>query len=196
MPPFAPQAAVVVPGWQVVPWQQPVGQDVASQMHLPPEHTWPLPQAFPPPQVQLPLAEQPSPVVPQLAQVAPCVPHAVADGVVHVLPEQQPVGHDAASQTHWPPEHSCPAPHAAAPPQVQPPLAEQPSALDPQLVHVAPAVPQAVADGVVHVLPAQQPLGQLVALHPLHAPLLQVWPFGHMVHVPPAAPHAFGSLPG
>ncbi len=97
----------MLPGSHVVPpWQQPVGQDAASQMHLPPEHTWPLPHAAPPPQVQLPLVEQPSPVVPQLAHVAPFVPHAIADGVVHVVPEQQPVGQDAESQTHFPPEHS------------------------------------------------------------------------------------------
>ncbi len=46
-----------------------------------------------PPQVQAPLAEQPSAVEPQLTQDAPAVPHAVVDGVVHVPPEQHPVGH-------------------------------------------------------------------------------------------------------
>jgi hypothetical protein len=61
---------------------------------------------------------------------------------------------------------------------------------------VAPPVPQAVGDGVVHVVPEQHPLGQLEALQPLHDPLLQVSPVGHMVHMPPAAPHALGLVPG
>lgn len=195
-PPLAPHAAVVLPGWHVLPWQQPVGHEAASQTHLPLEHACPLPQAVLPPQVQAPLAEQPSPVVPQLVHVAPLVPQAIADGVVHVVPEQQPLAHEAASQTHLPPAHSCPVPHAALPPQVQVPLAEQPSAFVPQLVHVAPAVPHAIAVGVVHVLPEQHPLGQLEALQPLQAPLVHVSPFGHMEHVPPAAPHAFGFVPG
>jgi hypothetical protein len=97
----------VSPGWHVVPpWQQPVGHEVASQMHLPPEHTWPLPHAAAPPHVQAPLVEQPSPVVPQSVHMPPAVPHAMAEGVVHVVPVQQPVGHDAMSHTHLPPEHS------------------------------------------------------------------------------------------
>jgi len=47
------------------------------------------------------------------------------------------------------------------------PLAEQPSAVEPQLTHAAPAAPHAVVDSVVHVVPAQQPLGQVVALQPV-----------------------------
>jgi len=165
---------------------------------LPPEHAWPLPHAAAPPQVQLPVAEQPSPVVPQLVHEPPFAPHAIAEGVVHVVPPwQQPVGHEAMSHTQWPPKHTWPLTHAVAPPHVQAPLAEQPSAAEPQFVHVAPAVPQAAAvGGVVHVLPEQQPIGQLVELQPLHAPLLQVWPLGHIVHMPPAAPHALGLVPG
>jgi hypothetical protein len=197
VPPAGPQAAVVLPGSHVLFRQHPVGHDAESHTHLPPEHTCPLPQAVAPPQVQLPVAEQPSPVVPQLVQLPPPVPHAIDEGVVQVLFWQQPVGHEVASQTHLPPEHSCPVAHAVAPPQVQVPLVEQPSAVAPQLVHEAPAVPQVAEDvGVLHVLPEQHPLGQLVALQPLHAPLPQVWPVGHVAHVAPAAPHALGSVPG
>jgi hypothetical protein len=86
VPPAGPQAAVVLPGSHVLPRQQPVGHDAASHMHLPPEQTWPVPHTAPPPQVQAPLVEQVSPVVPQFVHMAPAVPHAVAEGVVHVLP--------------------------------------------------------------------------------------------------------------
>ncbi len=127
----------------------------------------------------------------------PPVPQAIDEGVVQTLFWQQPVGHEVASHTHLPPVHSCPVAHAVAPPQVQLPLAEQPSAVEPQLVHEAPAVPQAVEDvGSLQVLPEQHPVGQLVELQPLHAPLLQVWPVGHIAHMAPAAPHALGSVPG
>jgi hypothetical protein len=59
--------------------------------------------------------------------------------------------------------------HAVAPPQVQAPLAEQPSAVEPQVTHAAPAVPQAVVDGVVHVPPKQHPVGHVVELQPVTA---------------------------
>ena len=46
-------------------------------------------------------------MIPQLTHAAPPVPQAaVVGGAVHVDPEQQPLGHDAASQTQWPPEHT------------------------------------------------------------------------------------------
>ncbi len=106
VPPLPPHAPVVLPGWHVLPWQHPVEHEAASQMHLPLEHTCPLPHAVLPPQVQAPVTEQPSPVVPQFVHIAPPVPQAIAEGVVHVVPEQQPLGHDAASQTQLPPLHS------------------------------------------------------------------------------------------
>jgi hypothetical protein len=36
--PPVPQAALVVPGRQVAPSQQPLGQLVASHLHMPPTH--------------------------------------------------------------------------------------------------------------------------------------------------------------
>jgi hypothetical protein len=66
---------------------------------------------------------------------------------LHVPPTsavQQPPAQLVASQTHWPPLQRWPAPHAAAPPQVQVPEL-QPSAL--VLSHDAqesPFVPQLV----------------------------------------------------
>lgn len=52
-PPPVPHAAVVLPGWQTLPWQQPLGHVEASQMKV----HWPLtheslaaqaPQVLPP----------------------------------------------------------------------------------------------------------------------------------------------------
>jgi hypothetical protein len=44
------------------PEQQPSGQDVPSQMQLPPEQRSPAPQAIAPLQVHWPAAEHPSPL--------------------------------------------------------------------------------------------------------------------------------------
>jgi hypothetical protein len=53
-----------VPGRQaVLPWQQPVGHDVASQMHCPAMQRRPDSHAGPLPHWQVPVAEQPSAVV-------------------------------------------------------------------------------------------------------------------------------------
>ncbi len=40
----------------------------------------------------------------QSTHTRPIVPQVVGASVVHVLPEQQPLGHDDASQMHAPPE--------------------------------------------------------------------------------------------
>jgi hypothetical protein len=65
------------------------------------------------------------------AQEAPDVPQALgAVPFSHVDPEQQPLGHEAASQTHVPFEQRCPSPHAGPAPHVQPPLPEHPSLVD------------------------------------------------------------------
>lgn len=47
-------------------------------------------------------------VVSHAAHAAPSLPHtaSVVAGVVHVVPAQQPPGHEAASQTQAPAEHS------------------------------------------------------------------------------------------
>lgn len=89
----------------------------ASQVELlqHPAHAMPL-------QVQTPL-EQLSPL-PHPLQAAPFVPHSVCDWEVygtHVVPLQQPFGHEVASQTHLPVvlSHSWPSEHPA---QVAPPV--------------------------------------------------------------------------
>jgi hypothetical protein len=43
--------------------------------------------------------------------------------------------------------------------------------------------------GTLHVDPAQHPDGQVVTLHPSHAPASQCCPLGHAAHADPAAPH-------
>jgi hypothetical protein len=69
--------------------------------------------------------------VPHALHAAPSVPHWPGDCEAygtHVLPLQQPAGHEAASHTHWPVAllHSCPGVV--------------------QLVQVAPPVPHEVVD--------------------------------------------------
>jgi hypothetical protein len=77
--------------------------DVVSQTQCPPEQCCPVPQASPPPHVHAPADEQPSPVVPQLWQVSPPVPHAgPVAGDVQTLPVQHPPAQDVASHTQVP----------------------------------------------------------------------------------------------
>ena len=107
VPPPLPQALVVSPFWHTpLASQQPVGHEVASQTHLPLEHTCPAAQAAPPPQVHLPALEQESAVMPQATHADPSGPHAETLGAAHVVPAQQPPGHDDALQTHAPPEQT------------------------------------------------------------------------------------------
>ncbi len=100
--PPVPQAVIPVPGRQLAPEQQPFGQDVPLQMHWPPLQSCPEPHAAPLPHVHTPPVH-PSPVLPHATHAAPAVPQLLAEGVSHTLPLQQPLGQEAALQTHWPP---------------------------------------------------------------------------------------------
>ncbi len=89
------------------------------------------------------------------------------------MPLQQPLGHDAASQTHCPlaVSHAWPDAHAA---------------------HAAPPEPHEVVDSLAyssHVEPLQQP-----AVHDpppqVHTPLEQVSPVPHVPHAAPPVPHS------
>jgi len=181
---------------QVDPVQHPVPHEVPSQMHEPPEQLWPAPHAglFPhahePDDVQLSAL-----LVSQRTQVAPPVPHVVSDRISHTSPVQQPAGHDATSQTHEPPEQLWPAPQAAPVPQPHPPLDRQLSALArSQPTHPAPAIPHELAvGGALQVAPEQQPDAQLLGVHPVQIPLLQV-PGRHDWHAAPPLPQAALSL--
>jgi hypothetical protein len=104
--PLAPHAVSPVVAWQAFPTQHPPHS--ATQLeHAPPWHVSPIGHA---------------------EHAAPPVPHAVgSEPAPHVAPLQHPVGHDVASQTHAPPAHRCPAPHAGAPPHVHAPAASHES---------------------------------------------------------------------
>jgi hypothetical protein len=151
------------------------------------------------------------------AQTPPPVPHAEDSSVVtHVVPLQQPLGHDVGSHTHALPLQRCPVAHAMQTPppvphaadvsavtQLVPPL-QQPFGHDvashahpPCVLHSCPVVhpthappprPQVALDELTHVPFEQQPL-QLVPPH-VHAPPLQACPAVHLPHVLPPDPQA------
>jgi hypothetical protein len=65
---------------QVVPWQQPAGQEAASQMHAPFMQCCPAWQGGPPPQRQAPVAAQVSDLsASQMPQAAPPLPQVLID---------------------------------------------------------------------------------------------------------------------
>lgn len=111
----------------------------------------------PPPHVQAPAVHD-SPDA-HAAHATPPVPQAAPDCDevgTHVLPLQQPVAHEVASQTHRPAVlHSWPVAHVA---------------------HAAPAVPHDALDcdpkGTHAPVAEQQPLGQVFASHP-HDPFVR-----------------------
>jgi hypothetical protein len=190
-----------------------VGHDVTLQTQAPFEQISPAPHAAPPPQVHAPDAEQPSAVVPQVLHVAPSVPQVEAVGGWQSVPVQQPVGHEAASQTHAPPTQACPTPHGGPDPHMQLPVLQPSAFVASHDAQVAPPVPHtaSVVAGEVQVAPTQQPSGHDDALQthtpPEHswpaaqaAPLpheqapaveqLSVWPGAHAIHAAPPAPHS------
>jgi len=107
-PPPPPQEAAVSPARQVVPEQQPSLQDVPSQTQVLPMQRWPRAHAGPPPQRQLPLAEQLSLRASHTAQVEPASPQLLSERVAHTAPWQQPLGQEVPSQMHSPATHRCP----------------------------------------------------------------------------------------
>ena len=178
--------------------QQPVGQDWALHTHAPPWHAVPGPQAGPPPHWQVPVRESQLSVVSagQAWQVPPPTPQARGFPVLHTPLAQQPFGQDPASQTQMPATHVVPGPQAALPPQVQRPMTEQLSARAASHgTQAAPIAPQLVSDRGVHVEPAQQPVGQLPTLHPLHTPFEQA-PVPQSWQRAPPTPHVLAAVPG
>jgi hypothetical protein len=94
--PQAPSESV----WHPAAEQQPLGQEVASQLaHAPAIQVWPVLQASPLPQAQ-PRAEQLSArTLLHVAQAAPGAAQRVIPDNVRQLPDwQQPVGQEVASQ--------------------------------------------------------------------------------------------------
>jgi hypothetical protein len=100
-------------------------------------------------------------------QPSPPLPHAVsALPGMQTLPLQQPLAQLVPSQVQAPATQCWPARQAAPGPQPQVPSAAQPSLINGSHARqAAPAVPQVAALGVVQTPVAQQPLGQVEALH-------------------------------
>lgn len=146
--------------WHTPPAQHPVGHDVESQTHVPLAQRCPAAHPVPPPHAHEPFTHALDPCASHAMHEAPPVPHAARLGALHVAPAQHPFGHEVASQTHVPPRQRCPAPHAAAPPQLQAPPLQLSARLGSHAPHAAPPAPHAAADGLVHAPPAQHPFGQ------------------------------------
>jgi hypothetical protein len=182
-PPLAPQAVTVLPATQVPLEQQPPLQRLVAlqaPLHVPLLHAWSAGQSVSELQPQTWVLKHtwPRPLVVQLAQATPPVPQAVLlVPATQVVPLQQPVGQLVLSQTHLPLTQRCPAAQGDPAPHVHlPPV--QVSAVVPQLTQVPPLAPQALPLVVAtQVLPLQQPLQPLLALH-VHTPLWQVVPLG------------------
>jgi hypothetical protein len=143
--PLSPQAVPVVGEVHAVPpVQHPVGHEVELQTHAPFEHVCPVPQGRPCPQLHAPADEQLSASLEvQTTHVTPSVPHVANAAGVHVLPLQQPLGHEVELQTHAPFTQTCPETHGADVPQLHLPAAEQLSALaEAHATQAAPLMPQ------------------------------------------------------
>lgn len=170
--PHAFTVGVVV---QTLPEQQPFGQLVELQTQDPAEQAWPAGQAGPDPQRHWP-PEHVSAVDPQARQAPPFDPQALTDGVLQVLPEQQPVGQLVGLQAQAPFVHIRPGAQAGPAPHVQEPFV-QPLAVEP---HACPQAPQFVTSFAVSMqLPLQLvwPGGQQTVVE--HLPPLQDWPLAH-----------------
>jgi hypothetical protein len=83
-------------------------------MHFWFEQRSPAGHAAPPPQVHVP-PEHPSADAPQSEHDAPAAPQVLEPREVQTFPEQQPLGHEVASQTQLPWKQCWPETHAAAP---------------------------------------------------------------------------------
>ena len=100
--PIVPHAVPVVGELHTVPpVQHPLGHDAELHTHAPFKHVCPTAQGWPCPQLQAPADEQLSAsLAVQATHAAPSVPQVANPEVVHVLPLQHPLGHDAELQTH------------------------------------------------------------------------------------------------
>jgi hypothetical protein len=214
--PHGEHAAPPVPHWagvsdaygtQVLPLQQPFGQEVTLQTHspLPVSHSWPVAHEE------------------QLAPATPQEPFVSEPYATQVRPLQQPFGQDVALQTHWPfarlhtssllqASHVAPPdPHKLLlslptsrqlvplqqplqlPPPPQPHLPPEQVSPIPHALHCAPPVPHSVdvwEAKRTQVLPLQHPPAQDAALH-THCPLVVSHTsfVGQAAHVAPAVPH-------
>jgi hypothetical protein len=127
----------------------------------------------------------------------PSVPQLGAEVGVTQAPllSQHPVGHDAESQTQWPPTHCCPAAHAELPPQLHPPIVHPSATNAVHEMHALPIVPQLPSAGASQLAPAQQPDAQLVLVHDVHVPVVQFCVEGQVEHCDPPVPQYWSVVP-
>jgi hypothetical protein len=184
---------------QVVALQPPepasVPQDPPSHRHSPPTQVAGAAQAGLPPHAQAPVAVHRSATAAlQALQAPPSMPQLATPGALQVDPLQQPVAHERALQTQVPPTHCWPKAHEGPVPQAQAPLRQALARSESHARQTAPPVPQVVTDGVWHVEPLQQPLGQFW-VQSGHTPPSQS-PSAQLEHAPPADPHWALVFPG
>jgi hypothetical protein len=183
--PPKPHAVATLPGWQAPFWQQPDGQLAASHTHAPPTQASPAEHGGFPPQAHAAPMHALEVVVLQTTHTVPPVPQVASDGGLHVAPLQQPLGQEVASQTHLPFWQRCPAPHAAAPPQVHVPAVHASDIVGSHVMQPPPIAPQALIDMGAQAVPLQQPIGHEAASH-VQAPPTQCCPIPHGAPVPQA----------
>jgi len=168
---------IVSPATQAPAAQQPDGHEVPSQTQVLATQRWPsahAPAALP--HRHVPVAEQLSERASQATQVEPALPHADSDRVEQVVPAQQPLGHDVASQVQspltqrWPPLHAAPVPQPHVPAVVH--LSDLAAS---HTVHAAPLAPQVARPGTLQTPPLQHPFGHDVASQ-MQVPPWQRWP--------------------
>ena len=178
------------------PAQQPSGHEVESQTHTPCEQCRPALHGALVPQRHVPLPSQVSlDNAVHVTHVEPAAPHWASVRVSHVVPWQQPSGHDVPSHTHRPAAQRWPAPHGALSPQVHVPVAEQPSvsAASHAMQTLPPAPHVAALVGEWQSTPVQQPSGQW---QPAQTPAVHASPDGQVAQATPAPPHCAVVLPG
>lgn len=170
----------MLPARQAPCEQQPVGHEVPSQTQVLATQRWPsahAPAALP--HRHAPVAEQLSERASQATQVEPALPHAASDRVEQVVPAQQPLGHDVASQVQspltqrWPPLHAPPVPQPQAPAAVH--LSDREAS---QTMQAPPLAPHVATPATLQTAPLQHPFGHDVASQ-IHVPPWQRWPVWH-----------------
>ena len=147
----------------VLPEQHPDGHDVESQTHVIPRQRWPAPHGKPAPHLQAPLVHLSEDVELQATQLMPLTPQAVnAEGVLQVLPLQQPSEHEVESHTQVVPLQRCPGAQLAPLPHWQLPFVHAFARTGSHAMQVAPAVAQVPVDCALQVEPVQHPEGHEV----------------------------------
>ena len=182
-----------------IPFEQhPAGHDSPSQMQFPEAQRVPVPHAGAVPHRQVPVApsQESAAVDEQAVHACPPIPHAFGEAEVQTVPFwQQPLGHEAASQTHSPATQLLPALQAELTPHWQAPVGPHMSErAGSQVTHAAPPPPQVIGPAMLQVGPEQHPaqLPELQALQtpPVHGPPPQSW------HWAPPLPQSAESVPG